>query len=108
HTPAGGRCPFVPAPGAPAAGPAAVLSAPRSAVRAAVLPSAVVALGDPLAQRLLDVVTGARVRVHVGREVLERVAIAVDRGGAVDPAVVPVGEPRLPARRPRPLPVRFP
>ena len=54
---------------------------------------------DPLLERLLDVVPRARVRVHVGRQVLERVPVAVDRVGAVDPAVVPVVDQDFPARR---------
>ena len=55
-------------------------------------------LGDRRLQRAQDVVVGARVRLHVGRQVLERVLVAVHRIGLVDPAVVPVVQEQLPAR----------
>ena len=55
-------------------------------------------LGDRGLQRAQDVVVGARVRLHVGGQVLQRVLVAVHRIGLVDPAVVPVVQEQLPAR----------
>ena len=55
-------------------------------------------LGDRRLQRAQDVVVGARVRLHVGGQVLQRVLVTVHRIGLVDPAVVPVVQEQLPAR----------
>ena len=85
--------PFDPPPAPPVAVP------PPALVPPVVVVAAAGALRDPLLERLLDVVARARVRVDVGRQVLERLAVAVDRVGAVDPAVVPVVDQRLPAGR---------
>ena len=60
----------------------------------AVLPQ----LGLRVLERAEDVVVRARVRLHVRRQVLQRVRVAVERIGVVDPAVVPVVQQRLPAR----------
>ena len=56
-------------------------------------------LGDRRLQRAQDVVVRARVGLHVRREMLERLLVAVHRVGLVDPAVVPVVQQQLPARR---------
>ena len=55
-------------------------------------------LRDRALQRAEDVVVRARVGLHVGRQVMQRVLVAVDGVGVVDPAVVPVVQERLPAR----------
>ena len=52
-------------------------------------------------ERPLDVLARARVDLDVGRQVLDRVLVAGDRVDLVDPAVVPVVQQRLPARRDR-------
>ena len=82
----------------PPLGRAARRSGRRSSRRSSSSPP-LRALGQPLLQRLLDVVARARVGLDVGRQVLQRVAVAVDRVRAVDPAVVPVVDQRLPAGR---------
>ena len=79
---------------------------PASAAPRAVVPdllAGLLVLGDCRLQRPQDVVVRARVRLHVSRQVLERVAVAVDRVGLVDPAVVAVVQQDLPARRRRGL-----
>ena len=58
-------------------------------------------LRDRRLQRAQDVVVRARVGLHVGGQVLERVLVAMHRIGLVDPAVVPVVQEQLPARRRR-------
>ena len=58
-------------------------------------------LGDRRLQRAQDVVVRARVGLHVRRQMLERLAVAMHRIGLVDPAVVPVVQQELPARRRR-------
>ena len=59
----------------------------------------VLLLGDRRLQRAQDVVVRARVGLHVRREMLERLAVAMHRVGLIDPAVVPVVQQELPARR---------
>ena len=54
-------------------------------------------LRDRALQRAEDVVVRARVGLHVGRQVMQRVLVAVNGVGVVDPAVVPVVQEELPA-----------
>src|SRR5262249_39256332 len=56
---------------------------------------------DRRLQRAVDVVRRARVDLDVGREVGDRLVVAVDRIDIADRAVVPVVQQQLPARRGR-------